>query len=152
MRLGRMLKNAFGVYTGNFGKLFAPLLILQLALLLPVLLFTMPGTVNMARAVLASVSAYANTGRGIFTVFYVLAYMLLVLLFISPLVVSNTVYIVDKNSKNERVTLGRSFAFSRGNYGCMLRSYMAAVVAALPVFFALRTAPAHQPTGRENST
>jgi hypothetical protein len=137
MQLRQLFKNAFAVYTKNFGKLFAPLLILQLALLLPLLLFTMPATVNMARALLASSAAYAATGEGIPTVYYVLIYMLLALLFISPLVVSNTVFVIDQDSKNEAVTFRRSFRFSRGNYGSMLKSYFACIVASAPLFFAL---------------
>ena len=135
MKIKDIFVNAFTVYKKNFGKLFLPLLVMQLVILLPLLFFTMPGTVNMARALLKTLSSFSQTGTGMSSVLYVFAFILLVLLFFSPLIVSNTVYVVDKDYDQKAVTLKESLGFARHNYGSMIKSYFAALVTATPVFF-----------------
>lgn len=137
MTFKESLLNSLAVYKKNFGKLLVPILVMQLLVLLPLLFFTMPGTVNMARALLVTFASFSLTGEGRGAVLYVLVYMLLALMFVSPLIVSNTVYVVDKDYSNERVTFRQSFAFSRGNYGSMLKSYFATIVVSIPMFFVI---------------
>ncbi|MDL2236215.1 hypothetical protein LJC56_00060 [Christensenellaceae bacterium OttesenSCG-928-K19] len=135
MTLKMILLNAINVYRKNFSKLFVPLLIMQLAMLLPLMFFTMPGTVNVARALLVTFSSYSQTGQGVSGVVYVVVFILLILLFLSPLIVSNTVYVIDKDYDNERVSLKQSLGFGKKNYFKMLKSYFAVIAMAMPVFF-----------------
>ncbi len=133
MGILQILKKTVLVYKNNFGKMYLPLLAFQLVVLLPMLFFTMPGTVNAARALLKTLTMISKTGSGITSVFYVIAFMLLALLFVSPLVVSNTVYIVDKDYQCKTVTFRESFRFSRSNYKQMLSSYFAGIAGLIPV-------------------
>ncbi len=136
MALKDIFINALVVYKKNFGKLFLPLLVLQLAVLLPLMFFTMPGTVNAAKALLVTISSFSRTGEGSSSVFYVFVFILLVLIFLSPLIVSNTVYVVDKDYQGKTVdSFRQSFGFSRRNYGNMIKSYFAGILLAMPVIF-----------------
>jgi hypothetical protein len=90
MGILQILKKTVTVYKKNFGKMYLPLLGFQLIVLLPLLFFTMPGTMNAARAFLKTLAMFSKTGSGISSVLYVFIFMLLAVLFISPLVVSNT--------------------------------------------------------------
>jgi len=135
MQIKDILKNTLHVYTKNFGKLFMPILLMQLIMFLPLLFFTMPGTVNMARALIVTFSSYSITGTGLSSVFYVFIYMLLVLLFFSPLCVNNTVFVVHKDRLDEYVTFRQSLGFSKRNYGKMIKTYFAAIIAGMPFIF-----------------
>ncbi len=132
-----VLMNAVSVYKKNFSKLFVPLLLFQFALLLPLMFFTMPGTVNMARALLVTFESYSRTGGGMSVVLYVLLYVILVLLFLSPLIVSNTVYVVNKDYLNEPVSLKQSMGFARKNYGKMIVSYFSTIALFMPLLFVM---------------
>ena len=133
MTLKKVFSNAFNAYKKNFSKLFLPLLVLELVIFLPLLFFTMPGTANAARALLVTIMSFSETGTGTTSVFYVFAFIILALLFFSPLIVSNTVYVVDKDFCGEDVTFRQSFHFSRKNYGSMIKSYFAALTGVIPL-------------------
>lgn len=137
MPVKEIFAKSFAVYKKNFANLFLPLLVLQLVLLLPLLFFTMPGTVNAARALLISLSSFSQTGTGISAMLYVFAFIVLALLFFSPLVISNTVYVISKDMQGKQVGFRRSFAFSKGNYGKMLGSYFAGLTCGMPLILAV---------------
>lgn len=138
MTLKENFVNALAVYKKNFAKLFVPLLIMQLLILLPMTFFTMPGTVNALRALLSALTSFSRTGDGLSSsILPVFAYILLMLLFFSLIIVSNTVFVVDKDFHDKPVTFRQSLGFARGNYGSMIKSYFAAVVWALPIFAAM---------------
>ncbi len=138
MTLKENFSNALAVYRKNFAKLFVPLLIMQLVMLLPLTFFTMPGTVNAVRALLSSLTSLSRTGDALSpSMLPVFAYILLMLLFFSPVIVSNTVFVVDKDFHNKSVTFRESLGFARGNYGSMIKSYFVSVVWALPIFAAM---------------
>ncbi len=138
MTLSKNFSNALAVYKKNFATLFVPLLILQLIVLLPMTFFTMPGTMNAVRALLSSLTSLSRTGDGLSpSMLPVFAYILLMLLFFSPIIVSNTVFVVEKDFHEKAVTFRESLGFAKGNYGCMIKSYFAAVVCALPIFAAM---------------
>ncbi len=129
--------NAFTVYKRNFGKLFIPLLVLQLVILLPLLFFTMPGTMNAARALLVNLSNISRNGESIDSMLYVFVFIVLMLLFFSPIIISNTVYVIERDSKGQCVSFSQSLGFSRKNYGSMISSYLAGIVCGTPVIFVI---------------
>ena len=56
MSFKTMFRTSGIVYKRNFGRLFLPLLLFQLVLLVPLMFFTMPGTVSVARSLLLTLS------------------------------------------------------------------------------------------------
>lgn len=136
MRIRELISKALSVYRHNFMKLFLPILALQLAVLLPLLFFTLPGTMNIVRAIFMTVKNYTLGGQLSRPVFYVLIYILCALLFLSPLVVNNTVYIIEYEQKPAPVSFRKSVKFAFKNYMNMLRTYGAVILIAFPVFIA----------------
>lgn len=134
MRIKELIKKALSVYKHNFMKLFLPILALQLAVLLPLLFFTLPGTMNIVRALFMTIKNYTLGGQLSRPVFYVLVYILCALLFLSPLVVNNTVYIIEYEQKPAPVSFRKSVKFAFKNYMNMLRTYGAVILLAIPVF------------------
>lgn len=136
MRIKELIKEALAVYRHNFLKLFLPILALQLAVLLPLLFFTLPGTMNIVRALFMTIKNYSLGGQLSLPVFYVLVYILCALLFLSPLVVNNTVYIIATEQKPAPVSAKKAVSFAFKNYMNMLRTYGAVILLAIPVFAA----------------
>ena len=136
MRIKELITKALSVYKHNFLKLFLPILALQLCVLLPLLFFTLPGTMNIVRALLMTIKNYTLGGQLSRPVFYVLIYILCALLFLSPLVVNNTVYIIAEEQKPAPVSFRKSVRFAFRNYMNMLRTYGAVILIAVPVFIA----------------
>lgn len=133
MSLRETLSRALGCYRTNFGKLFLPVLIMQMCVLLPLLLFTMPGTVNGLRALVTTINAYSRAGAGQQSVFYGFALIIGLLLFVSPAMVSAAVYVVERDGEGRLVTLRDEWYFARSSYWRMFRSYMAAIALAVPL-------------------
>lgn len=136
MRIRELILKALSVYRRNFFKLFAPILALQLVVLLPLLFFTLPGTMNIIRALFMTIKNYSLGGQLSRPVFYVLIYILCALLFLSPLVVNNTVYIIATEQKPAPVSGKKAVLFAFKNYMNMLRTYGAVILLAIPDFIA----------------
>lgn len=95
MSFKTMFRTSGIVYKRNFGRLFLPLLLFQLVLLVPLMFFTMPGTVSVARSLLLTLSQ--TGGSSLSSVVTVLAIVAGVAVFASPLMVSNVVYVIDSD-------------------------------------------------------
>lgn len=130
IKTGTVFKNSFRVYKQNFWLLFLPLVLFQIVMLMPLYIFTMPGTTSTARAFLLLLS---EGGAGISSIVYILIMIGLIALFFSPLIVSNTVYIIDCDYFGQKTGAKEAFIFSRKTYGSMLKSYLSTLVLALPV-------------------
>lgn len=132
MSFKTMFRMSGTVYKRNFGRLFLPLLLFQLVLLVPLMFFTMPGTVSVARSLLLTLSQ--TGGSSLSSVVTVLAIVVCVAIFASPLMVSNVVYVIDSDYAGKNVTFRDASAHAKRRYGSMLRSYFAAIaLLALPV-------------------
>ena len=62
MSFKTMFRRSGIVYKRNFSRLFLPLLLFQLVLLVPLMFFTMPGTVSVARSLLLTLSRAGRSG------------------------------------------------------------------------------------------
>lgn len=132
MSFKTMFRTSGIVYKRNFGRLFLPLLLFQLVLLVPLMFFTMPGTVSVARSVLLALSR--TGGSSLSSVVTVLAIVVCVAVFASPLMVSNVVYVIDSDYAGRHVTFRDASKHAKRRYGSMLKAYFAAIVLlALPV-------------------
>ncbi|MBC5648298.1 hypothetical protein [Christensenella tenuis] len=132
MSFKTMFRTSGIVYKRNFGRLFLPLLLFQLVLLVPLMFFTMPGTVSVARSVLLALSR--TGGSSLSSVVTVLAIVVCVAVFASPLMVSNVVYVIDSDYAGRHVTFRDASKHAKCRYGSMLKAYFAAIVLlALPV-------------------
>lgn len=136
MRIKELITKALRVYRKNFLKLFIPILALQLAVLLPLLFFTLPGTMNIVQALLMTIKNYTLGGELSRPVFYVLIYILCALLFLSPLVVNNSVYIISTEQIPAPVKTKEAVRFSFKNYMNMLKTYGVIILWAIPTFLA----------------
>ncbi|MGI6152850.1 MAG: hypothetical protein ACOYJB_03300 [Christensenellaceae bacterium] len=125
-----VLRNTFDIYKHNFPKLFLPLLVFQIVLLFPVFFFAIPGTVSAARTFLVLLM---QGGGAIGSLIALLGIIALIALFVSPVVICNTVHIIDSNHCGHRVTFRESFAFSKGCYTSMLKTYFSTLVMLIPV-------------------
>jgi hypothetical protein len=132
MSFKTMFRTSGIVYKRNFGRLFLPLLLFQLVLLVPLMFFTMPGTVSVARSVLLALSR--TGGSSLSSVVTVLAIVVCVAVFASPLMVSHVVYVIDSDYAGRHVTFRDASKHAKCRYGSMLKAYFAAIVLlALPV-------------------
>lgn len=132
MSFKTMFRTSGIVYKRNFGRLFLPLLLFQLVLLVPLMFFTMPGTVSVARSVLLALSR--TGGSSLSSVVTVLAIVVCVAVFVSPLMVSNVVYVIDSDYAGRHATFRDASKHAKCRYGSMLKAYFAAIVLlALPV-------------------
>ncbi|MDY3750602.1 hypothetical protein [Christensenella minuta] len=93
MSFKTMFRTSGIVYKRNFGRLFLPLLLFQLVLLVPLMFFTMPGTVSVARSLLLTLSQ--TGGSSLSSVVTVLAIVAGVAVFSAPQMVSKGVYFND---------------------------------------------------------
>lgn len=131
MGFAEMFRKSAYAYRKNFAKLFVPLLLFQLVLLVPLMFFTMPGTVSVARSVLLTLSQ--TGGSSLNSVMGVLAIVLCIAVFLSPLMVSNVVYVIDSDYNSREITFKDAAAHAKKRYGSMLRSYFAIIVLMIPV-------------------
>ena len=134
MSFKTMFRESGLVYRKNFSRLFIPLLAFQLVLLVPLMFFTMPGTVSVARSLLLTLSQ--TGGSSLASVLTVLGIVLCVALFVSPLMVSNVVYVIDSDYHGRDITFRNAGAHARKRYGSMLRSYFAIIVLLIPLIVA----------------
>lgn len=127
-----MLRQSGVVYKRNFSRLFVPLLLFQLVLLVPLMFFTIPGTVSVARSLLLTLSQ--TGGSSLSSVLTVLLVVACVAVFVSPLMVANVAYVIDSDYHGRTITWGDARAHAKKRYLPMLRSYCAAIaLLALPV-------------------
>ena len=132
MSFKTMFRRSGIVYKRNFSRLFLPLLLFQLVLLVPLMFFTMPGTVSVARSLLLTLSRAGRSGLS--SIGAMLSVVAGVAVFVSPLMVSNVVYVIHSDYIGRTVTFREAAAHARRRYGGMLRSYFAAIaLLALPV-------------------
>lgn len=131
MGFREMFQKSACAYRKNFGKLFVPLLLFQLVLLVPLMFFTMPGTVSVARSVLLTLSQ--TGGSSLSSVMGVLSIVLCIAIFLSPLMVSNVVYVIDSDYHNRDITFREAAAYAKKRYGGMLRSYFVIIVLLIPI-------------------
>lgn len=127
----QMFKRSAYAYKKNFSKLFVPLLLFQLVLLVPLMFFTMPGTVSVARSLLLTLSQ--TGGSSLSSVLCVLGIVLCVAVFVSPLMVSNVVYVIDSDYHEKEVTFKDAAAHAKKRYTGMLRAYLAIIALLIPV-------------------
>lgn len=130
MGFREMFRKSAYAYRKNFGKLFVPLLLFQLVLLVPLMFFTMPGTVSVARSLLLTLSQTGGSSLG--SVLSILGIVLCIALFLSPLMVSNVVYVIDSDYHNREITFQDAAAHAKKRYGSMLRSYFAIIALLVP--------------------
>lgn len=131
MGFGQMFKRSAYAYKKNFGRLFVPLLLFQLVLLVPLMFFTMPGTVSVARSLLLTLSQ--TGGSSLSSVLSVLGIVLCVAVFVSPFMVSNVVYVIDSDYHEREVTFKEAAMHAKKRYGNMLKSYFAIIILLVPV-------------------
>ncbi|MEF9863555.1 MAG: hypothetical protein RR777_01285 [Christensenellaceae bacterium] len=136
MKLKEIFKRTMTSYKQNFPKLFVPLMLFQLVLLLPLLFFTMPGTVSVARSVLLTLSQIGG-GDKIYSILSVLIIVALVAVFLSPLMVGDVVYVINRDYHNQKAGFKQAFAHGKKRYADMLKSYFAIIVLILPVILAI---------------
>ena len=127
----QMFRHSALVYKKNFAKLFLPLLLFQLVLLVPLMFFTMPGTVSVARSLLLTLSQ--TGGSSISSVLSVLLIVACVAIFVSPLMVSNVVYVINSDYEGQSVTFREAGGHAKKRYVGMLRSYFAIIVLMIPI-------------------
>lgn len=133
MNFKTMLRRSGVAYKENFSRLFVPLLLFQLVLLVPLMFFTMPGTVSVARSLLLTLSQ--TGGSSLSSVLTVLLIVAGVAVFVSPLMVANVAYVIDSDYRGRSITWADARTHAKKRYFAMLRSYFAAIVLlALPVF------------------
>lgn len=129
-KLKDAVARAFHTYKHHFKRLFLPLLVFQVILLLPFLFIALPGTVSMLRGVLDFLN---ETGGSIDGIIYLVVSIVGVALLLSPLIIGCAVYVIDRDFHGDQVHFRDAFRFGRKSYWPMLKSYLCAIVLVIPV-------------------
>jgi len=129
-KLKDSILRAVRTYKQHFKRLFLPLLVFQVILLLPFLFMALPGTVSLLRDVLEFLNETGGSIRGIL---YLVISLVAVALFLSPLIIGGAVYVIDRDFEGKPVHFKEAFRFGRKSYWPMLKSYLCAIVLVIPI-------------------